>query len=193
MTSKYQILSSGGVWDTETRSVILSDNSSALWLAYEVWLTAGNTPLPADTVGQDTLDVTKQKRLAEIDAYAAGQRNLAVRGRSAAEMSGWLGKLLDAMAVRAAQPSPFAAVLPTICTQLGLVSATSYNHVLAQIRGITEAAHVTKVIDQAVPFLVMEAALDGNRGKHCDAILAMTTVQQVILYNWRVGWPVITP
>ncbi|MDQ5946186.1 MAG: hypothetical protein QG619_1609, partial [Pseudomonadota bacterium] len=75
---------------------------------------------------------------------------------------------------------------------LGLpTTPTSYNHAVAMVRGITEAQHVALVLAQAVPFMAAEAAIDGMRGKHCDAVNAMTDVPSLVAYDWSTGWPEI--
>jgi len=192
MTTRYQIFKPKGIWDSQNRVLIMPNASDPNWQEYQSWLTAGNSPLQADSVGTDDLVNAKAKRVLEIDAYAAGLRNIAVRGRSSAEMATWTLKLLDAMARASSQASPFASVLSSIGTTLGLPEApVSYNDAIAKVRGITEASHVNKVLTQAVPFLVIEAAIDGTRGKHCDAVNASTTVEEIVLYDWHTGWPAL--
>lgn len=174
--ARYQILMTGGVFDLTTSSIVLPNNSSPAWQAYQEWLTAGNAPLPPDaTIGQDDLATSKTKRKSEIDAYAAGLRNKVVRGRSAGEMASWSIKVAEA---RAYQASSNPAQAPTLAT-------------IATIRGITVAALVQKVLDQAAPFLQAEAYIDGIRGKHCDRIDAMVDVASIITYDWMTEWPVL--
>lgn len=173
--ARYQIIQSGGVFDLETRTIVPPDRSSAAWQAYQSWLTAGNTPLPPDTVGQDTLANTKLKRQSEIDAYAAGLRNAAVRGRSAGEMASWTIKLTEARAFVATSDPAQAPTLAAIAT----------------IRGIPLTDLAAKVLAQSMPFLQAEAAIDGIRGKHCDAVEALLDVRDIITYDWHSGWPVI--
>lgn len=173
--SRYQVIKSGGVFDLESRTIVPPDRSSEAWRDYEAWLTAGNTPLPPDTIGQDDLATSVAKRKAEIDAYAAGLRNAVVRGRSAAEMASWSIKVAEARAY-AANPLPASAPLLAA---------------IAQIRGIDLALLVEKVNVQSAPFMQAEAAIDGVRGKHCDAIEAMATVGEIVTYDWQAGWPVI--
>lgn len=173
--SKYQILQAGGVFDLETRTPIAPDRSSKPWKDYQAWLTAGNTPLPPSTIGADDLATSKLKRQSEIDAYAAGLRNAAVRGRSAAEMATWTAKLMEARAYTAT-PGPAAAPLLTM---------------IATVRGIPTADLVARVLAQSEPFLQLEAYIDGIRGKHCDAIEAMLDVRDIITYDWLTGWPVL--
>ena len=172
---RYQIILSGGVFDLQTRTVVPPDNSSAAWQDYQSWLTAGNTPLPPSSIGQDDLATSKAKRKAEIDAYAAGLRNAVVRGRSAGEMASWAIKIAEA---RAYQASGDPAQAPTLAA-------------IATVRGITTASLAQKVLDQATPFLQAEAYIDGIRGKHCDAVDAMLTVPEIITYDWLTGWPAI--
>jgi hypothetical protein len=62
---------------------------------------------------------------------------------------------------------------------------------IASIRGITLADLAGRVIANSTPYLQAEAAIDGIRGKHSDAIDAMTTVADIITYDWHSGWPVI--
>lgn len=174
--SRYQILQAGGVFDFETRTIVPPSLSDSGWQAYQAWLTAGNTPLPPDPVGQAAdLATAKAQKKSEIDAYAAGLRNQVVRGYSAGEMASWSSKLAEARAF-AATNDPIQA--PTLSAS-------------ATIRGITLADLAGRVLAQSTPFLQAEAAIDGIRGKHCDAVEAMTTVQDIIVYDWHSGWPVI--
>lgn len=173
--SRYQILLSGGVFDLQSRAIVQPDNSAPAWQTYQEWLTAGNTPLPPSTIGQDDLATSKLKRQSEIDAYAAGLRNSVVRGRSAGEMASWAIKISEA---RAYNTSTIAAQAPTLAT-------------IATVRGITLQALVDKVLAQAGPFLNAEAYIDGIRGKHCDAVEAMLDVRNIITYDWHAGWPVL--
>lgn len=188
---KYQQLDVG-VWDLSTRTVVTKRTTPELWAEYEAWLTAGGILLPPDSVGQMELAEAKTTKCAEINSYAASLRNKIIAGRSAGEMVSWAIKLLDAMAVSAAQPNPFLSILPALQAALGLPSTpNSYNHAIAMVRGITEADHILKVLNQAVPFIAAEAAIDGTRGKHCDYVNNATTVEEIILYNWKTGWPVL--
>lgn len=173
---RYQVLATGGVFDHTVRSVVAPNLSSQEWKDYQSWLTAGNTPLPPSTVGSGSLEETKAQRCSEIDAYAAGLRNLAVRGRSAAEMATWTAKLVEA---RAYLVAPVAASAPLL-------------NDIATVRAITLAALVDKVMAQATPFLTLEAYIDGIRGKHCDGVAACTTVADVAAYNWSTEWPTVT-
>lgn len=190
MTARYQLLERG-VFDHQARAVVLPADPG--WADYLQWLTEGGVLLPLDPVGQiaDLADA-KEQRCAEINAYAASLRNKVIAGRSVGEMASWALKLFDALAVAIGQPSPFAAVLTALKTALGLpVTPTSYNHAVAMVRGITEAQHVNLVLAQAVPFMAAEAAIDGTRGKHCDAVNAMADIPAIVAYDWMTGWPEI--
>lgn len=172
--SRYQLLKEG-VLDLSTKERIKPDKSSKAWREYQEFLTAGGVPLPADTVGADDLATSQTMRKEEIDAYAAGLRNSVVRGRSAGEMASWAIKLAEARAYTVSG-DPLQA--PTLAA-------------IAQIRCITVADLSARVLANSAPFLQAEAAIDGMRGKHCDAIDAMTDVRDIIVYDWRAGWPVI--
>ncbi len=175
MNARYQILLSGGVFDLETRSIVPPDRSSVGWSDYQAWLTSGNTPLPPDAIGQDDLATSKLKRKDEIDAYASGLRNRAIRGRSAGELASWAIKLVEARNYSATGDALQAPMLAAI----------------AAIRGMALADLVGRVITQSALYVQAEAAIDGIRGKHCDAIDAMATVAEIVLYDWHSGWPVI--
>jgi hypothetical protein len=170
---QYQVLAAGGVFELSSRTVVPPDRSTAAWQTYQAWLTAGGVPLPPDTVGQGTLDESKAARCEEINAYAAGVRNAAVRGRSTAEMSTWPLKLVEARAYTAAPVPQSAPLLAAIAAE----------------RGITTADLAARVMVEATFFLTIEAQIDGTRGRHCDAIEACTTVGDIIIYDWRSGWP----
>ena len=174
MNTRYQILMQGGVFDLESRTIVPPDTSSVAWAEYKAWLTAGNTPLPPSTIGQDDLATSKVKRKSEIDAYAAGLRNKVVSGRSSGEMASWSIKIAEARAFLANGNDDADA--PTLAN-------------IAEIRGITTASLVQKVLDQAAPFLQAEAWIDGIRGKHCDRIEAMVDVPSIVTYDWMTEWP----
>jgi hypothetical protein len=171
MSARYQRLPQG-VFDFQTRTVILFGNPG--WQEYQDWLTAGGVLLPADPAGQMDLTAAVTAKNAEINSYAASLRNKVIAGRSSGELASWAIKIGEARAFATGGD----AAAPTL-------AAT------AAIRGITTAALVAKVIAQATPFLQAEAAIDGVRGKHCDAIALLTDVQSVVAYDWSVGWPAI--
>lgn len=172
--TRYQVLTEGGVFDFETRSIVRPRSGSG-WEDYQTWLSAGNTPLPPDSAGLLDLVEAKRQRNFEINAYAAGLRNKAVQGRSSGEMASWAIKLNEA---RNFQASADPLQAPTL-------------DAIAQIRGITIGALAQKVIDQATPFLQAEAYIDGVRGKHCDTVEALETIQDLLAYDWHSGWPSI--
>jgi hypothetical protein len=175
MTARYQLIAAGGVFDHQTRTNIPPARSNPAWIQYQEWLTAGGVPLPADDAGQLPLAEAIARRVEDINAWSAGLRNKAVAGRSAGEMASWSIKLAEGRAWLASDNPTDAPTLAAIAT----------------IRGIPIADLVARVIAQATPFLQAEAAIDGIRGKHCDAIEAMTDVRDVIAYDWQTGWPVI--
>lgn len=172
MTARYQLLDRG-VFDHQTRAVVAP--ASAEWTNYKEWLTAGGIPLPMDSAGQDDLATAKAKRCAEINAWAAGLRNKVIAGISAGEMASWTIKLVEA---RDYLSTNNPAVAPLIVQ-------------IAQVRGMTPTALANRVIANAAQYQAAEAAIDGTRGKHCDAIEAMTDVRDIVAYDWRTGWPAL--
>jgi hypothetical protein len=175
MTARYQILQEGGVFDHQTRSIIKPDRSTAEWISYQEWLTAGGVPLPPSSIGLDDLATSKAKRCEEINSYAAGLRNKVIAGRSSGEMASWAVKLGEARAYTVSGNPADAPTLATICS----------------VRGITMDALIAKINAQATPFLTAEATIDGIRGKHCDAVEAMTDVRDIVTYDWSTLWPTI--
>lgn len=173
MTARYQILAEGGVWDFQTRSRIPADNSNAAWQEYRAWLTAGGIPLPPDSIGQDDLPTAQAKRIAEIEAYAAGLRNKVIAGYSAAEMSSWPIKVMEARAYTISGNAGDAPMLS--------IEATA--------RGITLTDLAAKVLTKADGFAPLEATISGICGKHQDAIRALTDIRDLLVYDWRAGWP----
>lgn len=174
MSVRYQLLAEG-VRDHQAKEDIQPDRSSSKWQEYQAWVTAGNTALPADALGSLELADAIARRCEEINMYASGLRNAAVRGRSSGEMASWTMKANEAR-LYTATGAPADA--PTLA-------------LTAQVRGITLDALVAKVLDQAAPFLQAEAYIDGVRGRHCDAVQAMVDVRDVMAYDWRAGWPTI--
>ena len=168
--SRYQLIDRG-VFDFETRSIVLPGSDA--WSTYREWLTAGGVPLPMDAIGQDDLAGAQNKRIAEIDAYSAGLRNQAIAGTSAGEMSAWPIKVSEARAYTA---SGNAADAPMLSIE-------------ASARDITLAALCAKVLTKADSFAPLEATISGVCGRHQDAIRAMTDVRDIVLYDWRIGWP----
>lgn len=175
MGIKYQILAAGGVFDFETRQIVMPNKQDEKWQAYQRWVTEGNTPMPPDAVGQDDLPTAKLRRQDEINLFASGLRNIVIRGRSAGEMASWTIKLSECRAYLSTED---AAQAPTLAATAG-------------IRGISLDALVAKVMAQSTPFLMAEAVIDGTRGKHCDAIEACEDVQSILAYDWHTGWPAI--
>lgn len=192
MSTRYQTLAAGGVFDHQTRSTIAPSRSDAAWIEYQAWLTAGGIPLPPDEVGQLPLEEAKARRTEDINAHAAALRNQIIRGRSAGEMASWALKLFDALAVAGGQATPFAPLMAELGTALGLPAApNSLNAAMATVRGITEAEYTAKVIHDAGQFIIAEVILDALRGKHCDAVALMNDVRELVVYDWLAGWPVI--
>lgn len=194
MSARYQIITDtlGGVFDFTTQKRVFPDRSDPKWMEYQAWLTAGGEPMRDDPAGQLPLFDAQMRRCDEINLFAAGMRNTVIRGRSVGELASWVLKLLDALSVQSGIPSVFAPLLPLIGEMMAMPRVpASINDALAWVREITEAEHAGKVVTQAIPALIAETLIDGVRGWHCDKVLKMTDVREVVNYDWRTRWPVI--
>lgn len=113
-----------------------------------------------------TLAEAQANRAAVIDLVAASLRNQVTYGTSPAEMASWPLKLAEANA----GGGPMLALE-------------------AQYRGISEAALVQLVLDQASQLSAIEAHIAGVSGKHRDAIDALGTIEEVCNYDTQADWP----
>lgn len=149
--------------------------------------------MEADPIGQLSTVAAKKQRLAEIESFASVVRNKAILGTSSGEIGSWGIKMFSALAVKSGQACPLISVLPAIAAALGLPGEyPSYCALIGAIRGIGEADMADRIIAAAVPFLALEAAVDGVRGRHCDQISAIpdsASVTEVLSQAWRNGWP----
>lgn len=189
--SEYQLMAKG-VFRFADGKEIKPDRSSADWQKYKEWQSAGGVALPASHIGVHDVETSRAELREEIDAYAATLYNKAIRGISPGELASWAVQLLDALAVQAAQASPFTALMPGIGATLGLpATPNSLADALGQRRGISEAAMAAKVTPKAIVFLSLLIGISGAAGAHCDAVDGLTDVRDIIVYDWRAGWPVI--
>lgn len=113
-----------------------------------------------------TLDEAKDDRSAVVDIVAMSLRNRITSNTSPAEMASWPIKLAEAQA----GGGPMLALE-------------------AQYRGVTEAALVQLVLQNADDLSRLEAQISGISGMHRDAIAALQTVEDVCAYDMRSDWP----
>ena len=109
-----------------------------------------------------------------IDAMATAKRNKVIAPYSPGEMAAWSIKREEALKYQA---------IPDVA------SAPNLN-VEAQIRGITLAELVTKVLNDAARFSAIEAAIAGTSGKHRDYVKNAATIEDIMVYDYNTGWPV---
>jgi hypothetical protein len=121
-----------------------------------------------------SLDDCKARIIAEIDAHAASLRDAIVSGCSPAEMASWPIKRAEALAF---QQSGNAADAPVLSAE-------------ASVRCVPLDQIVAKVLAKAQQLAALEAAIAGTAGRHGDAVRACQTFDEVLAYDWRIGWPI---
>ena len=97
-------------------------------------------------------------------------------GAHQVEVQGWV--------VKAAEAKAFAND-PTDDTKFPMLKRE------ALARGISVTALAAKVVAKRDAMINAEARIEGVRGKHKDAIKALSTIEELDAYNIRTGWPVI--
>ncbi len=191
MSALYQQIEVG-VRNLSTGKNIVPDQSSPDWLEYQEYVTAGGVTLPMDNVGASDLAGAKAERILQIEAHEAGLYNKVIRGLSAGELASWTVQLLDALAVKAGAASPFALLLPSLGAALGMAQPpVSLCDALGQARSSNEADLSTLVLTKALMFLVPLIQINGTSARHRAAVMSMTDIRDLIVYDWRAGWPVL--
>lgn len=109
----------------------------------------------------EDLEVIKEFIKRHIDAYAADKR-IKIAGVPSPEYAAWGLKLAEAQA----GGGPILALE-------------------AQVRGLTEAELVSKVLANAAAYQTLEAVIAGNAGKHRDIVSGLQTREELINYDWR--------
>jgi hypothetical protein len=120
-----------------------------------------------------TLAQAKADKCVLVLAYAKALRDKIVATISKGEMASWSIKRAEAETFDAAGDA----------SQCPMLSAE------ASARGITLAALVAKVNTNSARFGGAEAAIGGNDGRHRDAIMALTSFDEVAAYDYSAGWP----
>lgn len=120
-----------------------------------------------------TLDDAKAHKSTQVSAHAKVLRDKVISTISAGEMASWPIKLAEA--AKYAQTGQD--------TDAPMLAAE------AAARGITLAALVAKVGENATTFAGLEAAIAGTDGAHRDAIKACETFEMVAAYDFSTGWP----
>ena len=112
-----------------------------------------------------SLDEAKQDRYDHINRHAYNMRAALVANTHPAEMSSWSLKLAEAQQGGGQQ---LAAE--------------------AQVRGVPTEDVVARVLKNGRQLALAEASIAGVAGKHRDAVKAMTTVEDVLAYDFSQGW-----
>jgi hypothetical protein len=120
----------------------------------------------ADDLTDCTLEEARADRLAQIHGHAYRLRETAVKGVHPAEMASWSLK-----ASQAAAGGGFLLDLE------------------ASQRGVPVAVVVARVLANAQALSALEAIIAGVAGRHSDAIRALTSVEDVLAYDFQDGWP----
>lgn len=110
-----------------------------------------------------------------MDAYAAALRKKATAGISAAEMASWSTKADEAKAYTLSNNTADA---PNLAIE-------------AAVRGVPLDNIISRVLKGAASLMALECEIAGIKGKHSDALRACQTFEEVIAYDWSVGWPEI--
>lgn len=108
-----------------------------------------------------------------IDAHAKALRDAVVENISPAEMAAWGIKRAEAAAYLASGNTSNAPMLV----------------IEAQARNVSVADLVQKVVNKATLLAQLEAVIAGVAGAHSDAVRAFATFEDVLSYNWHIGWP----
>lgn len=108
-----------------------------------------------------------------IDAHAKALRDYVVSNISPAEMASWPIKRAEAAAYLASGNA-------TDAPMLGME---------AYVRGVDLGTLAQKVLAKATLLSQLEAAIAGAAGRHTDAVSAITRQDDLMAYDWTVGWP----
>lgn len=122
-----------------------------------------NAPEPENPVLADLV----ADRKAHVDYVASFLRSKAVARAHPGEMALWPTKLAEAL-----QPDKTGTLIETE----------------AATRGVPVDALAARIIAASKALKAREAEISGTRGKHNDALDALTTVEQVLTYDISAGW-----
>lgn len=137
-----------------------------------VWHTSDDAAVQALIDGY-TIGQTQDWVCRQIDDHARMLRDKVVVGVSAAELASWTIKQSEAAAFQATGQA---------------TSAPTLGHE-AQARGVSLAAIVARVAQNAPVFLSLEATIAGTAGRHKDAVRLTATFEAALAYDWSGGWP----
>lgn len=171
----YKLHPLNGVFRTDTGQHIPCKPGNPEWEAYVKWFREGNLPEPPEiiTPPEKTIEDYKREKLAEVDLFAARLRVKFLPNISAAEMASW--------SIKEKLARDYINSLGS--SDPGLLA------VEAAARGITLSELITKVLDKANAYQYLEGTISGLNGKHNDTIKSLSTIDEVVNYNFTTGWP----
>ena len=137
------------------------------------WRYAGGGFRPVNFTAAE-ITAAKDAAIRRAQKIADGLRDRMLNGAHPMEVQGWIAKADEAQAY-AADPRDDAK-FPMIKLE-------------AAARGVAPAALVAKIAAKRLALINAEAAIDGARGRHKDAIRAMATVDELNAYDINTGWP----
>lgn len=120
-----------------------------------------------------TIDDVRAEISARIDTYASELRQTITAGVSPAEMASW--------SIKRAEAELYSAT--------GNESSAPMLGMEARARGVTLNEIVLRVARNAAALAALEAVISGTSGKHRDALQLIDSIQGVLTYDWRTGWP----
>ncbi|MEQ1888908.1 MAG: hypothetical protein ABL951_06975 [Alphaproteobacteria bacterium] len=127
---------------------------------------------PVDST-PDELAAEQDAMLRRVRKIATARRDAMLNGAHPMEVQGWIAKAAEAAAF-AADPGDDLR-FPIIKQE-------------AEARGVTPDALVAKITAKRTALIRAEAAIEGARGRHKDAIRAITSMSEIEAYDINSGW-----
>lgn len=109
----------------------------------------------------------------DVVAYAKDLRNKVIGTRSPGELASWSDKRSEAAEYAASGDETRAPGLK----------------MEAKERGCLLWELCARVNRNAQLFVALEAKISGTAGRHCDAIKACQSFDEIAVYDWSTGWP----
>lgn len=120
-----------------------------------------------------TVDTAKQKVLGDISDFALQLRAKYCVSTSPYEAASWALKKSEAEKYKSSNKASDAPML----------------QVEANARAVTLDVMVDKVLSASNQLSTLEAIIAGTSGRHRDAVSGLTTLDEVLNYDWSSGWP----
>ena len=118
----------------------------------------------------------KDAAIRRAQKIADGLRDKIIAGAHPMEVQGWIAKATEAQAY--ADDPRDDAKFPMIKLE-------------AAARGVAPDQLASKIAAKRAALINAEAAIEGARGRHKDAIRALNAIAEIDAYDINTGWPVI--